>query len=101
MTVTSKGDWFTGENNPSVLCETIYFRYGGDCVGAFKQKSARLAPESIAHGLFLDQSHDNPSPIHTRSAFDILPTAAMLTMASCAVGSNRGYDELVRDHVRL
>ncbi|CAB3411249.1 unnamed protein product [Caenorhabditis bovis] len=79
----------------------LVYRYGGDCVGALLQKNVRLAPCSIAHGLFLDQSHDNPSPIKARSALDLLPTAAMLTMASCSIGSTRGYDELLRDHVHV
>lgn len=34
------------------------------------QKPVRLAPVSVAHGLFLDQSHDNPTPIEVLMAFD-------------------------------
>jgi len=45
--------------------------------------------------LFFDQSHDDASPLQHRTYVDPVPSAAVVSAASSAVGSNRGYDELV------
>jgi glycogen debranching enzyme len=50
---------------------------------------------STPHALFMDCTHDNETPHQKRTAADSLSTAALVAMSSCAIGSVKGYDEIV------
>uniref|UniRef100_A0A0G4I0H5 Glycogen debranching enzyme n=1 Tax=Chromera velia CCMP2878 TaxID=1169474 RepID=A0A0G4I0H5_9ALVE len=52
-------------------------------------------PSGAGTPLFFDCTHDNPTPAEKRTPQDALPTAAAAAASLCALGSTRGFDELV------
>jgi len=69
---------------------------GGKPVGAFEN----TVPPAVADALFFDQTHDNQSPLEKRCLRDVVPTAALVSFGAFAVGTNRGYDDIVPHHVK-
>ncbi|KAL7749490.1 bifunctional 4-alpha-glucanotransferase/amylo-alpha-1,6-glucosidase [Sorochytrium milnesiophthora] len=85
----------------------LIHRYSGDPVGSFSktgqasmwskamQYNVVDLKRAIPHAIFMDCTHDNEAPAQKRTAADAIANAAVVAMACCAVGSVRGYDELV------
>ncbi|KAJ3192406.1 hypothetical protein HK101_006611 [Irineochytrium annulatum] len=106
--------------DPKELSRLVH-RYGGEPVGSFVVPpehfpldmlghslnstlyDATKMDESIVvdirgstpHALFMDCTHDNETPHQKRTAEDTLPNAALVAMSNCAIGSVKGYDEIV------
>ena len=77
----------------------LVHRFSGEPVGSFMQPSARPLIENLPHAIFYDQTHDNQPLIKARSVYDALPSSALVYMCKSAVGSVRGFDELVPHYV--
>lgn len=84
----------------------LVHRHGGRPIGSFSRQPMdvfekegavdevhHLTQSSNIHALFMDCTHDNETPAQKRTVEDTLPTAALVAMCSCAIGSVMGYDE--------
>ena len=81
----------------------LVFKYGGVPVASFLAPNGTgVLKPTTAHAMFMDATHDNdPGHILSRSVYDVLPNTALVTIASCANGGCRGYDELVPHMVSI
>lgn len=77
--------------------------FGGHPIGSLNpipalqrlSHSPRPLLPTLSPSLFFDCTHDNETPQQKRTAIDALPNAAVVAASVSAIGSSRGYDELV------
>lgn len=70
-------------------------RHGGKPVGSFVPRSPYPVRPRLPGALFMDCTHDNETPAQKRTAEDALPNSGIVAFAASAIGSVRGYDELI------
>ena len=78
----------------------LVHHYGDTAEGSFFELDESILRSGVAQTMFVDSIHDNdPRPIQAenlfRSVWDALPNTALVAITGCAIGSCRGYDELV------
>lgn len=83
----------------------LVHKHGGRPIGSFSKQplvtfeqpfakeDQQLVYSTNIHALFMDCTHDNETPAQKRTVEDTLPSAALVAICSCAVGSVMGYDE--------
>ena len=86
-------------STPHELKDLVH-HYGGTAEGSFFELDESILRSDVTQAMFVDSIHDNdPGQIQAenlfRSVWDALPNTALVAIAGCAVGSCRGYDELV------
>jgi glycogen debranching enzyme len=74
-------------------------RHGGNAVAAIIPRYPLALRPCLPGALFMDCTHDNQTPSQKRTPEDCLPNSAIVSMAVSAVGSVRGYDELIYKHI--
>ena len=79
----------------------LVYLYGGEPIASFKQPVSQVLLPCRAHALFYDITHDNDSMITKRTIHDLVPSSALVSMSSCAIGSNRGHDEMIPYHIHV
>jgi glycogen debranching enzyme len=86
--------------DPAEMSRFVH-RYGGTGIGSFHTAGieSRFGGRKVPHALLMDCTHDNETPHQKRTAADTLPHAAIVAMTDCAVGSVKGFDEIVPELV--
>eukprot|EP00158_Paraphelidium_tribonemae_P007656 Partr_v1_DN28316_c0_g1_i2_m78910 putative Glycogen debranching enzyme len=84
--------------------ELIGHSTAGNTLARSKQELSEIVINvkgSSPHAVFMDCTHDNETSHQKRTAVDSLPNAALVAMSSCAIGSTKGYDDVIPLHLNV